>query len=401
MQLFSLAKAVLLALLVCLGSALALAQSNDVEGEQRRGENGMHLFGAQHFQPCYFINGSVPCLLDGAQLVSNTLGSTIFKFALKSNTPGFYPFNNVAPYAWPVSFSTMTDVAKTAQVDLLLRNGLGTHFTTFVLWAYSVGTEDSYWCNGDGLTPAQEATETAQFEELTLHLLTTYRDLALDIFLEHWEGDWAARCGSYDPHTPPSSRVARNMVQWLAARQRGVDMARASQAVQGSNVRVFHGTEVNLVVDSIHNASFGNIIRSVVPFVRLDTVSYSSYEAQADPVMLAAALDFIFASMNRTAASPRQPVFITEWGSPQTEVTAAEALAVAQSVVNVTRAKSASYLRMALHWQVINNELAAGGLCQGTAVDNPALQRGFWEVMPSGELSVVGAYLQRVIAGQQ
>jgi len=357
-----------------------------------------NLFGTQHFQPCYFINDSVPCLLDGALAADALLQSKIFKFALKANTPQMYPFNNRGQFAWPSRFDSLTDIARTTQVDALLRNSFGTKYSVFVIWAYTVGLPDSYWCNG--ISAEQMMLETQQFRDLTSYLLQTYQGLEIEIYLEHWEGDWAARCGSYDRGVPPDPQVSRNMIQWLSARQAGVEQGRAS-APAGCKCHVYHGTEVNLVLDSIHNASFGNIIRSVVPHVRLDTVSYSSYEAQGSALLLTSALDFIFSSMNRSAASPPKPVFITEWGLPLNQVDPSAANYVAETVVNVTKEKSTSYLRMALHWQVINNELTAGGDCGSEPVADPALQRGFWEILPSGKPSSIGLYLKDVIAGNE
>ena len=177
------------------------------------------------------------------------------------------------------------------------------------------------------------------------------------------------------------------MVKWLQARQAGVEQGRISHCrrhhphlecsdgsavMRASNVYVYHGCEVHLVVESI-NSTMPNLIRAVrnvscvcirvshvlqvVPHVALDTVSYSSYDAQSTPY-LGQALDFIFAQMNRTAASPSQPVFITEWGLPLMFVTPEQALQTAQNVIGFAATKP--YVSRVLHWQVINNELDNG-----------------------------------------
>ncbi len=54
------------------------------------------------------------------------------------------------------------------------------------------------------------------------------------------------------------------------------------QVMDAAQVYVYHGTEVNLVGMSI-NTTFPNNIRAVVPFVALDTVSYSSYDTESLP----------------------------------------------------------------------------------------------------------------------
>ena len=54
--------------------------------------------------------------------------------------------------------------------------------------------------------------------------------------------------------------------------------------MQSAGVTVYHGTEVNLVGMSI-NTTFPNNIRAVVPYVALDTVSYSSYDTMSTPYL--------------------------------------------------------------------------------------------------------------------
>lgn len=69
--------------------------------------------------------------------------------------------------------------------------------------------------------------------------------------------------------------------------------------------------------DCLQNVSCGNIVRAVLPKLPLDYVSYSSYDTMRTP-QLADALDLIAAGHNRTAATPARPLFITEFGLPET-----------------------------------------------------------------------------------
>ena len=131
----------------------------------------------------------------GALQINQRIGSRIFKFALKDTTPELYPFNNNGEWAWP-SFSTLTQLAASPQISALLANQFNTTFTTFVIWAYSVGLEDGYWCTS--VTPADLAIEVEQFSDLTAYLMQTYAGSNMTFTLEHWEGDWAARCGTHN-----------------------------------------------------------------------------------------------------------------------------------------------------------------------------------------------------------
>lgn len=370
-----------------------------------------NFIGLQHFQPCYFLNASLPVLLDGAAAASN-VGTTAFKFLLSSSTPNQYPFNNGGD-PWPSSFSTLVELASSSQVKRLLSNEVST-FNTFVAWAYRIGPgDDNYWCNG--VTVSDLADETSQFADLTAYLLSTYEGTGLTFILEHWEGDWSARCGSYNASVPPTPAVALAMQQWLAARQAGVDAGRtrycegrwgvrgavkcdsAKAVMLEAGVSVFHGAEVNLVVASI-DSPFPNIIRSVIPFVRLDTVSYSSYDAQSGPV-LGPALDFIALQHNRTAASPDRPIFITEFGVPEMQQPQAVVEETVRNVLALGRAKDIAHV---FYWETFNNVLATGGNCVpgSPPVTDPTLQAGFWALLPNGTRSWVGQFLSDIIANR-
>jgi len=276
-----------------------------------------------------------------------------------------------------------------------------------VIWAYTVRGGD--YCHS--FTAADEQHETQEFSALTSYLLKTYQGTGLSFYLEHWEGDWAVRCGNYNASQPPNPAVLDNFRRYLQARQTGVDQGRqvfcrsvgSSNCDDGvgvmnqANAFVYNGCEVNLVLASIW-APFPNLIRAVIPAVALDYVSYSSYDSMQDP-RLSNALDFIFAQLNRTRTSPAQPVFITEWGLPLNQVPVSQALAVANNVVGIAASKS--YVGRVIFWQVINNELLVGGNCAHEPVFDPAAQRGFWAVQPNGTLSFFGSYLQGLINGSR
>jgi hypothetical protein len=74
------------------------------------------------------------------------------------------------------------------------------------------------------------------------------------------------------------------MAQWLAARQRGVEMGRGRVKHEVSEVAVYHAAEVNLVKSSMDRPGFGNVVDLVLPHVALDLVSYSCYDTVGDQV---------------------------------------------------------------------------------------------------------------------
>jgi hypothetical protein len=156
---------------------------------------------------------------------------------------------------------------------------------------------------------------------------------------ENWEGDWASRGGGYDPLKPASELARMSMRKWLAARQAGVTSARDAVLGAGdsnipphstlasgggagdSNIpphstlasgggggssgggNVLYSAEVNLVQES-RVGGVPNMINTVIPFVELDMVSYSSYDTESDPVTFRAALEYIQHSHNRESHTP-------------------------------------------------------------------------------------------------
>ena len=349
------------------------------------------------------------------------LGSTSFKFALKGDMKAVYPFNNDGPDAWPAAFHSLADIVRHPQLQKLLLNEMQTGFDSYTLWAYRPGAPDSPYCEGKPISAAELAAETAELAALTKALMALPVSKPTTFWIEMWENDWATRCGSYDPKVPPPASVLNAYTAWLRARQEGVTQGRAAfctarngilqkdstdsvdcshsrAIVDAAAVNVFNGAEVNLVGTCIHNASCGNIVRSVLPYVALDYVSYSSYDTMRTP-QLADALDLIEAQHKRTPASPEWALFITEFGLPETST---DPKVVMQVVNNVLRIGWSKRLARVHYWQVINNERLGGGNCgTGAPVFDPAKQNGFWTTLPNGSLSLVGQYLKNIISGAQ
>lgn len=226
------------------------------------------------------------------------MGSEVIKVAL-FDPAGNYPFNSPD---WPSEgFSTLLDMAKHPYYTQLWQMP---QFRTYVLIAYSTvggtsGGDISYWVKG--ITEAQESEETRQLAETAEYLLRTFGvPLNKTFVFENWEGDWASRGGGYDPSKPASELARMSMRRWLAARQAGITLARHSVPGAGGagGGNVLYSAEVNLVQES-RVSGVPNMINTVVPFVELDMVSYSSYDTESDAITFRAALRFIQQNHNR------------------------------------------------------------------------------------------------------
>ena len=242
------------------------------------GKNCAGRLGATHWNPCYFINGSIPSLLDGAQSLAKT-GARVIKVAAFSPA-GNYPFNSPN---WSKTFPTLLSVVSHDYYRQLWQMS---EFETYVLIAYSSvggdgGGDISYWKKG--ITSAQAAEETKQLHAAATFLLDTYGHLGKTFVFENWEGDWASR-DNYDPKKPATPLALASMRTWLQARQAGITLARngylsTAKGKASPRGKVFFSAEVNLVYSSMTTGA-ANMVNRVLPFVATDMVSYSSYDTQ-------------------------------------------------------------------------------------------------------------------------
>lgn len=248
---------------------------------------------ATHWNPCYYLTTN-PCLWDGAAALWQS-GTTTIKVILDDGPDTAYPWHtDWAPILQ--SATSLKDLASSDLFDTLFAGKPGAggwNYSTFDIITYrlskpSEGGGWNYWCQG--FSQGDAANETAEFAGLTQHLMQRFEGAGKRFYLEHWEGDWSARCGGYDPTQKPDPAVQARMVQWLAARQAGVDAGRVAWCATSpagatagvdctdpvavhaaAGVTVLHGSEVNLVLASM-TAGFPNNILEVIPRVALDLV---------------------------------------------------------------------------------------------------------------------------------
>jgi len=381
---------------------------------------------ATHWSPCYFLNASLPSLHDGAAALASS-GSQAMKVVLAPNPEETYPWNT----DWKSIMFNVTDLGSLAAQpiwDAVFRGtspggayGGGWNYSTFSVITYRLSSSSwNYWC--DDFTPEDAQAETAEFSSLTTHLLTAFSGTGKTWYLDHWEGDWSAHCNNYDPDKPPTAEVQARMVQWLAARQAGVDAGRVAwcrahqlthnltscgdgrsdgMAIHAAaGARVYCTSEVNLVRTSMEKGMRNNVL-GVLPYVALDVVSYSSYDTMwnnGGALGFGAALDFITAHHNRTAVSPSPALFVAEYGVAQVEdpdpvhvvalVRNVNAWALSIGPSGVRRAAATFY------WELFDNEVDVsaqfpGGRCNSETGPqfNSSKLHGFWMLRPDGSQS--------------
>jgi len=287
-----------------------------------------------------------------------------------------YPYNS----DWP-KVESLAEGAQSPYFQKLFSKP----FTTYILVVTALGRQDNYWRNG--VTQEQKQDEQRQFYELTRFLLKTYKGTGKTFVLQHWEGDWMIR-GSVDEKIDPSPMAIQGMIDWLNARQAGVNQARKETGQDG--VRMYHAAEVNRVVSSMRNGKI-NVVNAVLPHTKLDLVSYSAWDSALEhyqkPQVLREALDFIAANMADSNDFGNKNVYLGEFGIPENLYTLEQIQKAIPNSVQTALAWGCPYI---VYWQLYCNELKDNK--ERPPVRSNDAVRGFWLIRPDGSKSWVWDY---------
>jgi len=320
-----------------------------------------HIGGLYSFSDTDYLN-------EGAAEVHN-LGARCIKVTLSLDTdnpsPKLYALNS----RWP-SAETLEDLADTSYFRALFSRT----FDTFILNAFRPGRSASYW--RQEFTSRDERAEEECFASLTRYLLATYKNSHKTFIIQNWEGDWASR-GNFDPHTVPKPSATAAMIRWVAARQRGIERARAEW--KHSNSKVFHALEVNLVKQAM-TRSAPSVTTDVLPHVSVDLVSYSAWDTKDSSEDFERALAFISRHKRPTSPFETNGVYVGEFGLPESEATPQVAFERTAELLNVARSFGCPY---AVYWQIYCNEKTTASPKSENGY------KGFWLVRPDGTRSPI------------
>ncbi len=334
------------------------------------------VIGVTHVSGKYYLTDK-DFLNEGADQIL-ALGSRVIKVWF-DNPPGSYPFNS----EWP-KMNTLVEMAQSPYFQKLFNKP----FSTYIMMCFSTGRGGGYWKNG--ITEKQKKDEQRQFYELAKHLLTTYKNTGKTFVLQHWEGDWLIR-GNFDAKSDPTPTAISSMIEWLNARQAGVNQAK--QEVGQHGVRLYHAAEVNRVVVSMKQGK-PNMVNSVLPHTNLDLVSYSAWDAATehfnDPNVLRDALDFIAKNMPDSPDFGNKNVYMGEYGMPENNYSAEQVQKAIPNAVQTALEWRCPYI---VYWQLYCNELKKGT----PPVKNNDDVRGFWLIRPDGSKAWTWDYFYQLL----
>jgi len=337
------------------------------------------IIGVTHVNGQYYLIGE-DFLNEGADQIL-ALGSRVIKVWFH-NPQGSYSFNS----QWP-DMDSLVEIAQSPYFRKLFDKP----FTNYIMMCFSMAKNAGYWRNG--ITEEQKQDEQRQFYELTKHLLTTYRGTSKTFILQHWEGDWLIR-GSYDKNVDPTPEAITGMIDWLNARQEGVDQAREEVGLDG--VWVYHAAEVNRVVSSMKEGK-PNVVSTVLPHTKLDLVSYSAWDATTEhsenSQMFREALDFIAKNMPDSPDFGNRNVYVGEFGMPENNFSTGQIQKVIPGVVETALDWGCPYI---IYWQLYCNELKDPK--QLVPVGSNDAVRGFWLIRPDGSKAWTWKYFYGLLS---
>jgi hypothetical protein len=359
-----------------------------------------HRLGATHVAGKYYFTNE-PYIIEGSRKLSE-MGYGILKLWFRKNPSG-YPYNS----EWNI------------QGDISLKELAGHPYyeTCFDMPFSTFGLS----VDGAGIRTTDEsaAKEEQEIYELTKYLLEKYKNRDVSFIIHNWEGDWMMRGGTgdqarwsrkagtliravdgdrYTVLVPADSLIrAEAMVKWFAARQKGIDRARAE--VTGSKCKVYNAIEANKVMESMEGIP--GIANYVIPNVEVEMVSWSCYDGM-DPegLKLYRGIEYLRKQMKPTPyMKGKRVVFLGEIGIPEQRY---EGLMEREPVVNrwdtflgVCLALDVPYL---IQWELYCNEPKNEELRRLVETRKTDEMRGFWLIRPDGTKSWVAEYFDRLLS---
>jgi hypothetical protein len=155
-------------------------------------------------------------------------------------------------------------------------------FRNIMLWVYPFSDKNSAFSKGE--IPDDEAKAIYQeVYDFTSHLLKRYSRSGKTFFIGNWEGDWHMLNEVYDYSLDPEPSTIEAAKKWFLLREKAV--ADARRDTPHEDVDVFFYIELNHVRKSLDKGQ-PTIVNRVLPHIKTDYVSWSSYDITTDAAKL-------------------------------------------------------------------------------------------------------------------
>jgi hypothetical protein len=257
-------------------------------------------------------------------------------------------------------------------------------FRNFIIWVYPFSDQLSAFY--EGKIPKEEAEGMYQeIYDLTRFLLKRYSGTGKSFFMGNWEGDWHMLRGVYDYDLDPETETIEAAKKWFLLREKAV--ADARRDTPHKDVNVFFYIELNHVRKSLDKGK-PTIVNRVLPHIRADFVSWSSYDITTEAAKLGgeAGRQRVFDALNYIEKHlppsdvEGQRVFIGEYGANLLQVEDPEA-----QRVTATRIMQWSLewgCPFTLYWELYCNEIdSESGEHRGHwLIDDHGVKQPAWDL---------------------
>jgi len=353
-------------------------------------KNFKNKIGATHMDGQYYFTKE-PYIIEGAKKM-NELGYGILKlwFSKANGNAGGYKYNSDWKLTRSMSFRELAEHPYYNEVFNM----------PFKVFALNIN-------EGFGGASTEDQTDRlkrieGEFYELTKYLITQFKQRDVTFILELWEGDWFMRGGTQPSahwkkgEVPADASIrVKNMVDWLTARQNGVDRARKEMGK--SKCKVYNAAEVNKVYDGMEGIP--TITTDVLPKVKVDMVSWSAYDGKsADGLKMYKGIEYIRQHLNPTSyMKGKKVVFIGEIGEPENmnNQTRESIRKFWDVMLGVYIAQNIPYI---IHWELYCNENKDGSPRMQERNKTAEELRGFWLIRPDGSKGWAQEYFEEILS---
>ena len=309
------------------------------------------------------------------------MGSRSIKVIIRDSLQGYYPFDT-----WPA----ITSLVQAAKIPTF-KDLFAKPFKTYILMTFRPGKPIHYFTAG--VNAANAEAERKAYYDFTKYLLTQYAGSGKTFIFQNWEGDWVLTPPTGDPNAIPDPAAVQGMIDWLNARQNGVEQARNEVGMNG--VWVYHAAEVNLLAKAM--AGKPCVTNSVLPFTHCDLYSYSAYDTMTQgPALFRQSLDYLASKAPDSQAFGDKNIYLGEYGWPENLIGEPARLNMMRETVETALSFGVRY---AMFWELYCDGLKNPDL--GGKPPTNADMAGNWLIRPDGSRSVLWDYFQGLYASDQ
>ncbi len=191
-------------------------------------------------------------------------------------------------------------------------------FRNILLWVYPFSDTKSAF-NVGKISDSEAEAIYREMYDFTAFVLRRYSGSGKSFFFGNWEGDWHVLRENFTYNLDPEPESLQGAIQWFNLREKAV--ADARRDTPHSDVNVYYYIELNHVRKTMEEGK-PSIVNRVLPYIRTDYVSWSSYDVSKPAAILGGekgkdlffkALDFIEAHLPPSDVKGKR-VFIGEYG---------------------------------------------------------------------------------------